>query len=351
MSQSLLFRPILQQRTPQFLHRSLPRVAVLSPRKMSTSATNTSPFSTLLISPSTLQKTLTLTEKPKSRILPLSASWYLPNAPTTGHASFLQSHIPSSVFFDLDAISSTPPSPYPHMLPSPQKFATAMNELGIKRNDTIVVYDTADLGLFSAPRVAWTFRIFGHPNVHILNNYKLWVEQGYPTESGEVPTSALPPTSTSDPYPTPSLDTSQVVPFEEMHSTVSSQKATTTSSPTTIILDARPAGRFTGASPEPRPGLPSGHMPTAINIPHTILLDPSTKTLLPKEQLRKVFEERGVKSVEGKQVICSCGTGVTATVVELGLEEAGLGRGRVYDGSWTEWAQRTSEGEGLIVKD
>lgn len=264
------------------------------------------------------------------RIIPLCASWFLPNDPQarTGLSVYKNSHIPTARFFDLDAIRD-PTSPYPHMLPPAAAFAKAMREMGINKDDTVIIYDSTELGLFSAPRVGWTFKVFGHPSVHILNNYRLWVEQGYTTESGEP---APVGEGEMGNYPEPEVDMQKIASFEEMKDVA--QEYGKDSSQGIQILDARPYGRWAGTAPEPRPGLSSGHMPSSISIPHSELLDAKTGTLLPREELRRIFEAKGVDPE--RPIVSSCGTGVTAAVVDAALEEAEWGMGRrVYDGSWT----------------
>lgn len=217
-----------------------------------------------------------------------------------------------------------------------------MRELGVKKDDVLVVYDSAELGIFSAPRVAWTLRVFGHPSVHLLNNYKLWVEQGHPVEQGEQAS-----VERSD-YPLPELDSSKVVDFKEVRELARDWNKEGREE--VQILDARSDGRWKGTDPEPRPGLSSGHIPGSLPVPVPELLDPETKTFLSPEKLREVFKQRGVDP--SKPVISSCGTGVTATIIDAALTEAGYGDGsrRVYDGSWTEWAQRVKPTENLIHK-
>ncbi|KAK4690740.1 thiosulfate/3-mercaptopyruvate sulfurtransferase, partial [Lecanoromycetidae sp. Uapishka_2] len=280
--------------------------------------------------------------------IPLCASWFLPNDPEkrTGHQVFRESRIPTARFFDLDAVKDHD-SPYPHMLPTAEDFAKAMRNLGIRRDDEIVIYDSKELGIFSAPRVGWTFRVFGHPSVHILNNYRLWVERGFPTESDEAP--AVENEQQSD-YPVPSVNPEMVVKFAEVKDIAKDYGKEGAEG--IQILDARPRGRWAGTAPEPRQGLSSGHIPGSISVPHSELLDPETGALLAGEELKKVFEGKGVDP--GKPVISSCGTGVTAAVIDTALGEAGWGKAddrRLYDGSWTEWAQRVKQGDGLIRKE
>jgi thiosulfate/3-mercaptopyruvate sulfurtransferase len=223
------------------------------------------------------------------------------------------------------------------MLPSATDFSAAMGLLGVKKTDTVVVYDSKELGLFSAPRVAWMLRAFGHEKVHILDNYREWCAHGLPTESGEAGEgNAVEYGEAKTPE--------NVVGYEDMVAGAKNEFQKT------VVLDARPAGRFKGMDPEPRPGLSSGHMPGSLSVPFSAVLDAETKTLLPRKKLREVFEKAGVR--EGMPIVSSCGTGVTAAVVDLALEEAGYkGERKIYDGSWSEYAARVGEGEGLIVKD
>ncbi|KAL9102510.1 MAG: hypothetical protein Q9163_002345 [Psora crenata] len=270
------------------------------------------------------------------RIVPLCASWFLPNDPQsrTGQQVFKEQRIPMARFFELDAVKDHD-SPYPHMLPTAEGFAKAMEDLGIRKDDEVVVYDSKELGLFSAPRVGWTFKVFGHPSVHLLNNFRLWVEQGFPTESGD--TRALAGEKTK--YPVPSVNPDMVVKYAEVKDIATNHGKE--ESDGIQILDARSKGRWAGTDPEPRPGLPSGHIPGSLNVPVSELLNPQTGALLDGAELRKIFKSKGVEP--DKPIISSCGTGVTAAVLDAALAEAGFGRAedrRIYDGSWTEWAQR-----------
>ncbi|KAF1913735.1 thiosulfate sulfurtransferas-like protein [Ampelomyces quisqualis] len=278
------------------------------------------------------------------RVIPLSAAWFLPNDGRDGYRTFLDERIPHARFFDLDAIKDAH-SPYPHMLPLPQVFADAMQRMGIRREDSVVVYDTKELGIFSAPRVAWTLSVFGHENVHILNNFRTWVEDGFPLESGH---RGEPAPTSAEQYPVPELDQSKVVAFEDVKLLAKEMKLE--GAEEVQILDARSKGRWQGVDPEPREGLSSGHIPYSISVPIADLLDPTAKSLLPASELQAVFKSKGVDPA--KPIITSCGTGVTAAVIDAALTEAGYPtqQRRLYDGSWTEWAQRVRPGEGLIRK-
>jgi len=223
---------------PRILHASppLPRSFFRFYTPMSTRS-----LTSYIVSPTEL---LAAVRNPpsSSKIIPLSAEWYLPNDARDGHVEFLKQRIPGARFFDLDAVKGD--SPYPHMLPDSQTFSNAMSELGITREDTLVVYDSPHVGIFSAPRVAWMLKTFGHSKVHLLNNFKVWMAQGLPTESGDVPKWE------KTEYPVPRMDEGVVVDFEEMVN--NSERGTTGR---VQIIDARPNGRFLGTDPEPRPGL------------------------------------------------------------------------------------------------
>lgn len=263
------------------------------------------------------------------KVIPVCAAWFMPNDSQgrTGLDAFKQKRIPKAVFFDIDEVKDHDSS-YPHMLPTCEVFAEAMARMGVRKEDELVVYDTEELGLFSAPRAAWTMRVYGHPRVHVLNNFKIWVKDGLPVEDGP----PIVPNITK--YSIPSYNTDMVVKFAEMktigydHGKEGAEEIQ--------IVDARSKGRWEGTDPEPRPGLRSGHMPGSTNLPFQDLLDPETKALLPKEKLKEIFDSKRLD--QNKPFITSCGTGVTAAILELGLKEAQFGSNhdrRLYDGSWT----------------
>ncbi|KAK6340888.1 hypothetical protein TWF696_009203 [Orbilia brochopaga] len=311
-----------------------------------------------LLPPTSLAKALQTNPhyaSPLPQIIPINATWFMPNDPQkrTGALSHQRLRIPHSRFFDIDEIKDATID-LPHMLPSAATFVAAMRRLKIRREDWLVFYDSYENGILSAPRAAWTARIMGHEDVSVLNNFKTYVERkvGPVVEGGEglhdyeareIPAAEVYPMDIA-------ADTSRVVSFDEMETLAKENVARGIAGPIQI-LDARPAGRFTGADPEPRPGLSSGHVPGSLSVPFVSLLD-GDKALLPAAELRKALEAAGVKD-DGAVKIATCGTGVTAAVVELALEEAGFkedsGKRRVYDGSWTEWAQRVDKD--LIIKD
>jgi thiosulfate/3-mercaptopyruvate sulfurtransferase len=237
--------------------------------------------------------------------------------PVDTRARYLAAHIPGAIFFDIDELSDHA-TPLPHMLPSPEAFSQAMSALGVGDQMTIVVYE--QIGVFSAPRARWMLRTFGASNVHILDGGLVaWTEAGLPIESGAVKREASPFRA--------ALDHDAVRNFDQIQRMIAGHQQ---------ILDARSSGRFTGASPEPRPGISSGHMPGAINTPFTDLAE--NGRLKSAEALREYFAAKGV-NLE-KPVTTSCGSGVTAAVIALGLEVAGAKSVSLYDGSWAEYAQR-----------
>lgn len=218
--------------------------------KLGLASPMSSRFSTYVITPSQLALALDanppVTTDTHSRIVPLSAEWFLPNDPRTGRSEFKQCRIPSARFFDLDDIKDAA-SPYPHMLPSAPVFASAMGKLGIHRSDTVVVYDSPSLGIFSAPRAAWTLRVFGHKRVHLLNNFKVWVEEGLPITTG------TPEVHEQTVYEVVAPDLRMVADFEEVKALAEMRLEGGRSD--VQLLDARPGGRFKGVDPEPRPGV------------------------------------------------------------------------------------------------
>jgi thiosulfate/3-mercaptopyruvate sulfurtransferase len=204
------------------------------------------------------------------------------------------------------------------MLPEPAHFAREAGRLGIDNDTRVIVYDSA--GLFSAARVWWMFRAFGHDRVAVLDGgLPAWRRLGLPVESGVVerPSAAF------------------VARFDPSSVWTRADVARNLESRTASLIDARPPGRFAGTDPEPRPGLPSGHIPGARNIPFTAVIDPDTGCVRPEAELRARFA-----GLDEHPVVCSCGTGVTACVLAFALHRLGREEVAVYDGSWTEWAGR-----------
>ncbi|MFD2646961.1 3-mercaptopyruvate sulfurtransferase [Devosia albogilva] len=251
-------------------------------------------------------------------VVVVDGSWHMPGAARNAQAEYLAGHIPGAVFFDIDGVADRT-TDLPHMLPAPADFARMVGALGISDDMTIVVYD--EIGLFSAPRVWWTFKVMGARNVRILEGGgPKWRAEKRPTESGQVSRERRDFEVRFDP--------DRVADFE----TVRDRSRDRASQ----IVDARPAQRFHGEVPEPRAGLRSGHIPNSLNVPVGLLSNAGV--MHSPEDLRRLFEERGVAL--DKPVITSCGSGITASTLGLALEIAGAKEVAVYDGSWTEWGGR-----------
>lgn len=265
------------------------------------------------ISPSQLAEKL---GSPNLRVV--DASWYLPAHGRDGAAEFASARIPGAVRFDLDAVSDKSVD-LPHMLPTPQAFAAAAGAMGVSETDEIVVYDGP--GVFSSARVWWTFRSMGATNVRILaGGIDRWKQSGMPIETG-APQTPVPAVFNPD------FDASKVAHIDTIRANVHTGES--------LILDARPQARFTGAQAEPRPGLRSGHVPGSKSLPaDTLVRDGELK---PVAELKQLFE--GVSLDARRPVITTCGSGVTAAIITLALESVGHSRHSLYDGSWAQWGK------------
>lgn len=246
----------------------------------------------------------------------LDASWYLPDMGRDARAEYEAAHIPGARFFDIDEISDHRSS-LPHMAPPPEKFVSRMRAMGVGDGHQVVVYDGA--GLFSAARVWWLFRLMGKTDVAVLDGgFPKWQAEGRPVED-------MPPV------------------LRDRHMTVSrqahlvkdvTQVAAAAKLGDQEIIDARSPERFRGDVPEPRPGLRAGHIPNSRNVHYRSLLN-ADGAMLPPDELRRVFEAAGVDL--SKPAITTCGSGVTAAILNLALERIGKRDHALYDGSWAEW--------------
>ncbi|KAF9649036.1 Rhodanese-like protein, partial [Thelephora ganbajun] len=274
----------------------------------------------------------------------VDVSWHMPNSPRKAREEFLDKRLPQARFLDLDEVAKDHQLGLKHMIPDPQVFAKFCERSGISRTSPVVLYDTH--GVFSSPRALFMFRAFGHTNSSVLDG-------GLPAWEStlNVEESSHPP-STPDPvqYSPPSLDGSVIRGYEQMVS--NSSKFDSTSE---LVLDARARGRFLGTDPEPRPGLPSGHIPNSFSLPFNLFLTQNTNIVSEEtytrfktrdeilEELKKAVGEGETRAMlEGKrQVVASCGSGMTAGVLWLGLNLLGVKGVALYDESWTGYAMRS----------
>ena len=246
----------------------------------------------------------------------LDGTWFLPTMGRDGKAEYDEAHIPGARFFDIDEISDQR-SELPHMAPPVEKFMSRLRAMGVGDGHQVVVYDA--VGIYSAPRVWWTFKLMGQDNIAVLDGgLPKWIAEGRPTED-------LPPV------------------VRDRHMTVRRQAhlvkdVTQVSSASKLgdyeIIDARTAGRFRGEEPELRPGLRGGHVPNSKNVPLATLMN-ADGTMKSPEDLRALFEAAGVDL--GKPAITTCGSGVNAAVLNLALERIGKTDHALYDGAWAEW--------------
>lgn len=248
------------------------------------------------------------------------ATKYLPNENKDGHAEFLNAHIPGARYFDIDVIAD-PDTNLPHMVPTPGRFAKLIGWLGVSNKTRVVFYDQK--GLASAARGWWLMGLYGHDNAAVLDGgLPKWQRENRKTEAGEP----------APPQPAafrPDYRATRLRGVGDVLRNVQSQSE--------LLLDARAAGRFTAEVPEPRAGMRSGHIPGSANLPYTDLLH-ADGTFRPPNEIRARLTQAGVDG--SRPVITSCGSGVTACILTLGLRLAGLPEGSVYDGSWTEWGGR-----------
>jgi thiosulfate/3-mercaptopyruvate sulfurtransferase len=253
-----------------------------------------------------------------SQVRVVDASWYMPDEKRDPAREFETGHIPGAVFFDIDAIADHT-SGLPHMLPTPGEFSKAVGGLGIGDGETVVVYDGS--GLFSAPRAWWTLKAMGHKTVKVLDGgFPKWKREGRAIETG--------PAQPKAKFFTAILKPALVRDFSAVMGIVEDRSAQ--------VVDARSAARFKAEESEPRPGVRGGHMPGALNV-HYRKLIADDGTLKPPEELRAAFDAVDLN----RPVVTTCGSGLTAAILMLALDEIGARDTALYDGSWTEWGSRS----------
>jgi thiosulfate/3-mercaptopyruvate sulfurtransferase len=249
----------------------------------------------------------------------VDASWHFPQTGRDAKREYDEAHIPGAVFFDIDEIADTS-SPYPHMLPDPVKFASRMKKLGLGDGNRMIIYDT--LGLFSAARVWWMFRVMGHEDVAVLDGgLPKWQAEGRPIND-------IPPVPRERHF-TPRPNRTLLRDVEQMMANLVNRAEQ--------VVDARGQPRFLAQEPEPRAGVRGGHIPGSANVPYSNLLR-DDGTMKSEEELRQLFARSGIDV--GKPVVATCGSGVTAGMIVLALTKLGSRDVALYDGSWSEWGSR-----------
>ena len=245
-------------------------------------------------------------------IVVLDCSWHMPATKRSGQAEFLEARIPGAQFFDIDLISDTE-STLPHMLPSAEKFSSHVRKLGVGDGTKVICYDSA--GLFSAARVWWMFRVFGHNDVAVLDGGLLkWKAEQRSLSAG-------PPATPARHHFTAQFQPSMLRSKDNVKHAAQ-------------IADARSPTRFRGEEVEPRPGVRAGHIPGARNVHYATLLNVDG-TLKSEAELAAAFANAGIDTT--RPVVTSCGSGVTAAILSLALTMLNAKDHALYDGSWTDW--------------
>lgn len=246
----------------------------------------------------------------------LDASWYLPGDPRNPRAEYATLHIPGAGFFDIDAVADTK-TDLPHMLPSPETFADAVQKLGVGDEHFVVIYDAG--GIYSSPRLWWTFMTMGHENCAVLDGgLAKWRHENRPTTS-------QPPAQTPGIFtPTPQLEF--LCGYKDLLSNLKEKNKQ--------VVDARSPSRFAGLEQEPREGVKPGHIPASVNIYYADFVN-GDGTMRSAEELRAIFKRRAIDL--SRPIVTTCGSGITAAIVYLAAKIAGATDVALYDGSWADW--------------
>jgi len=248
----------------------------------------------------------------------IDGTWHMPGSELNGFDVFKEKHIPNAIFIDLEEISDLN-SDLPHMMPDEKYFSEKISSLGISNNDNLIIYDI--YGMFSAARIWFMFKAFGHNNVSLLNGgFPAWLES-----DGDVSNKINELKSTT--YKA-KLNKLIIADYNQVLENLSNQKYQ--------ILDARSPDRFSGISEEPRPGIKSGHIPKSKNLYYNDLINQDTKKFIEKEEIENLIKKSDIDTK--KDIICSCGSGVTACILKFAIELVHKNKNiKIYDGSWSEW--------------
>jgi thiosulfate/3-mercaptopyruvate sulfurtransferase len=250
----------------------------------------------------------------------VDATWFLPTMARDAKREYAGAHVPGAVYFDIDEVADEA-NPLPHMLPDPVKFSSRARRLGLGDGTRIVIYDNNKYS--ASARAWWMFRLFGHPEVAVLNGgLAKWRAEGRPVTDE--------PVTPREAHFTARQNNLLVRDLEQMRANLLSRREQ--------VVDARSRGRFAGTEAEPRSGLQSGHIPGSVSLPHLELLG-DDGTLLPTAELARRFDAAGVDLT--RPIVTTCGSGVTASTLTLGLYQLGREDVAVYDGSWSEWGGRS----------
>lgn len=281
-----------------------------------------------LITTAELKLLLNDAPEQKLRIKILDATFVLPSSSENPRQNYNRSRIPGALFFDIEAIADHA-SPLAHTVPTQEQFETGLSALGITPEDFVILY--GQQGMTMGPcRVWWTFRLFGHDNIAVLDGgLPEWIRNGGQIETGP------PPSPAPSRYKASSLRSELLVTQNQVRKASEENLCP--------ILDARPKDRFLGTAPEPRPGMCSGHIPGSLSLPASAFVDPQRGTLKNNTELQALFESNDLNlGTKDSYAITTCGSGITACVITFALFRLGFDKIAVYDGSWAEWGQKNA---------